>query len=387
MQPSAGFEPRIRSALLANAARTSLPAALLGTLALWLVCTLMPDSSRAEGAEVELSPAEQAWLSEHREIEIGADGAWPPIDFMDDQGRHSGIAADFLRLIGQRLGVRFRVRPGPTFKEMLGKVMSGELKVGSTISIKEDRAEHLLFSDPFFDVRYTIHTRDDMEGIQGISDLYGRTVAVEDGFFLMGKLSEDYPEIRLVKVANTREALEAVSWGKADAYVGNQAAAQWIAQEAQLTNLRSVADSGYPANPQRFAVHKDPAREPLVGILNKALASITTQEIQDIHRRWIGYSASCDGLEQGASLTKEERAWVAEHSTIRVHNETNWRPFNFSQDGSPAGFSIEYMNLVASKVGLNVEYVSGPTWNRFLEICNIRSFRAGHYRTFKSLYG
>jgi len=73
-------------------------------------------------------------------------------------------------------------------------------------------------------------------------------------------------------------------------------------------------------------------------------------------------------LELGISLTSEERAWITGHPTVRVHNETNWRPFNFNQDGKPAGFSIDYMNLVASKVGLEVEYVSGPSWNQFLEM-------------------
>jgi len=73
-------------------------------------------------------------------------------------------------------------------------------------------------------------------------------------------------------------------------------------------------------------------------------------------------------LELGISLTSEERAWITGHPTVRVHNETNWRPFNYNQDGKPAGFSIDYMNLVASKVGLEVEYVSGPSWNQFLEM-------------------
>ncbi len=68
-------------------------------------------------------------------------------------------------------------------------------------------------------------------------------------------------------------------------------------------------------------------------------------------------------------LSAEEIAWLGQHQKpFRVHNEKNWRPFNFYESGKPKGYSIDYMNLVAGKIGLNIEYVSGPSWNEFLEM-------------------
>ena len=67
-------------------------------------------------------------------------------------------------------------------------------------------------------------------------------------------------------------------------------------------------------------------------------------------------------------LTDAEREWIAENPVIRVHNEMDWPPFNFNEDGQPRGYSVDYMNLVAERLGLTVEYVSGPTWIRFLEM-------------------
>ncbi len=67
-------------------------------------------------------------------------------------------------------------------------------------------------------------------------------------------------------------------------------------------------------------------------------------------------------------LTEEEKTWISEHPTIRVHNEMDWPPFNFNVNGKPTGFSIDYMNLVAAKVGLQVEYVTRPTFNEFLDL-------------------
>jgi two-component system sensor histidine kinase/response regulator len=67
-------------------------------------------------------------------------------------------------------------------------------------------------------------------------------------------------------------------------------------------------------------------------------------------------------------LTAEEQAWLATNPVVRVHNETAWAPFNFAINGVPQGLSIDTMNLLAEKVGLRVEYVTGPSWGEFMEM-------------------
>ena len=64
---------------------------------------------------------------------------------------------------------------------------------------------------------------------------------------------------------------------------------------------------------------------------------------------------------EGISLTVEERSWIAEHQVLKATNEMDWAPIDFVRSGEPAGFSIDYLNLVASKVGLSIEYINGHT--------------------------
>ena len=71
-------------------------------------------------------------------------------------------------------------------------------------------------------------------------------------------------------------------------------------------------------------------------------------------------------------LTDSEKAWVKEHPVITVHNEKNWPPFNFNENGQPQGVSIDYMNILADKLGVKVKYVTGPSWNEFLEMLKNR---------------
>ncbi len=67
-------------------------------------------------------------------------------------------------------------------------------------------------------------------------------------------------------------------------------------------------------------------------------------------------------------LTKEEIAYLRKKGTIKVHNERNWAPYNFNENGQAKGFVIDYMNLLAQKLGIKIEYVSGYTWDQFLKL-------------------
>ena len=71
---------------------------------------------------------------------------------------------------------------------------------------------------------------------------------------------------------------------------------------------------------------------------------------------------------QDLDLTQDERAWINDHPSVRVSNEMNYPPFNFSKDGQTQGYSIDLMNLLAASTGLKVEYVSGPNWDQFKQM-------------------
>src|SRR5690349_15655631 len=69
------------------------------------------------GTTMDLTPEERAWLAAHPVIRVGNDPGWVPIDFDNEQGQPVGVAADMLKLIEERLGVRFEAVPGQTWAE------------------------------------------------------------------------------------------------------------------------------------------------------------------------------------------------------------------------------------------------------------------------------
>ena len=67
-------------------------------------------------------------------------------------------------------------------------------------------------------------------------------------------------------------------------------------------------------------------------------------------------------------LTAAEQAYIDANPVLRVHAESGWPPYNFVRDGQVKGFSNEYIQLIAQKVGLEVEFVVGPTWDEFITL-------------------
>ncbi|MDC7124101.1 MAG: transporter substrate-binding domain-containing protein [Spirochaetales bacterium] len=77
-------------------------------------------------------------------------------------------------------------------------------------------------------------------------------------------------------------------------------------------------------------------------------------------------------IELDIDLTAEEEQWLEQHNTIRVSNIHDWIPFSFNENGKPLGFGVDYMNIVAEALGINIEYISGPGFGEYIEMAKNR---------------
>lgn len=62
------------------------------------------------------------------------------------------------------------------------------------------------------------------------------------------------------------------------------------------------------------------------------------------------------------NLTQEQKDFLKKHPTISVHMEKNYAPFSFTDSDKLTGFSIDYANLIAKKLGIKFIYTD-ETWD------------------------
>ena len=198
------------------------------------------------------------------------------------------------------------------------------------------------------------------------SDLIGRTVAVEKGFYTIDLLKKDFPGIKLLIVDNTLDALKAVSSGKADAYIGTQYVGSYLIKKFIISNLKTVGFLGDDPNKIYMGIRKDwPV---LRDILNKGLASISDEEKQQILRKFIILDSGGAKKTNLIKLTDDEKAWLADHKHMRFGVDPGYPPFEFiDDDGVFSGMSSDYVRLVSERLGITMELVPGLSWVEVLD--------------------
>ena len=231
-----------------------------------------------------LDDAERQWIREHQVIRLGVDPAWPPFDFIDGQGAHSGMAADFLDLLGRRLGLSFELVTGLDWEQVLQRARDRSLDLVSLSQETPERSEYLRFTDTVTSVPWAIITRRDFKKISGLEDLSAHRVAVVKSYAIVNMVSDEHPAIEIHQVDSSLDGLRALAAGQVDAMVENLAVASYLISENNLVNLQIAADSGFDMIRLAFAVRSDWPQ--LLGLLNKALSSLTRDEMQAVKNRW-----------------------------------------------------------------------------------------------------
>ena len=316
-----------------------------------------------EAKSFKLSDDEKAWLAEHPNISVAINNAWPPMDFVTESGIPRGIGVDFVKALNKRIGGRLTIVPG-SWADIYEQVKNRQLDALMDITPRENRKPYFNFTKPYASIPHVIIARKDGPYFGSIESLSGKTIALERGFYSVKFLQKNHPNIRIKEYASTSDALYAVAKEEADAYAGNRAVASYLMEKELLGNLQFQGKLKVTASVNSIGVRKDWPK--LAQILDRAIDSMTRDEVRAIYKKWGGIGD--DEYSEWIGLTTDEKTWLKAHPVIRVHNEKAWPPFNFFENGTPKGFSIDYMNLLASRLGIEIQYITGPTWNEFINM-------------------
>jgi len=323
-------------------------------------------SSVKPATAITLTDKERSWLKAHPVIRVHNEKNWAPFNFFENVSP-KGFSIDYMNLLASKLGVEVEYITGPSWNEFINMVKNKDLDVMLNIAKSPERESFLTFTpQPYVNLMQALYTRADFPLISSIEDLYGKTFAIPKGFYLLEVL-KPYTEIKILEVLNTTDAIRAVSIGKADVMFDLMPVVNYITDQLQVTNLKVGGDIGIVEGkpiPLFVGVSNDMA--PLAVMLEKARKAITDDEVRSLRKKWLGLTQKSEPV---VSLTSEEKVWVDKLiAPLRIANEMDWVPFDYNELGVSKGFSIDYINLLAKKVGFNVEFVKEHTWSELMQL-------------------
>lgn len=249
---------------------------------LTLLCMLAPAHSYQQP---ELTTSELTWLKAHPVIRLAPDPEFRPIEYVDASGTYQGMAADHIRLLEKKLGIRITIEQFKDWSAVLQAFKAGKIDLLGAVVPTEKRSEFMLFSNPLFDVPGAIFVRNNTAASSSsLADLNGKRVAVVANYTAHDILRTKHPEILLDVVPDTSSGLSKLAFGMVDAFVENVATASYYLQEAALTNIRIAGTTDFH---YRWAIGVRKDLPELQRIINKGLAAISIEERQAINNRWI----------------------------------------------------------------------------------------------------
>ncbi|MDX1823318.1 MAG: transporter substrate-binding domain-containing protein, partial [Thiohalomonadales bacterium] len=247
--------------------------------------TITAPASEKKVKRIQLTPKEREWLDEHPVILAASDPDWPPVDYLDRDKKFTGMAADYIELVSQRLGIRIEVLPHATWSQSLESARERKVALLTAAASTPDRDKFLSFTKPYLELPASIIINDATRGISDLADLRGKRVAVVKNYASHDFLERMHPELELLPVADISSGLYAVSYGEVDAFIANVATASYYIEKLAIQNLRVAGESGFI---YKIGIASRSDWPILHRLLEKSVASISREERQAIYRKWVG---------------------------------------------------------------------------------------------------
>lgn len=315
-------------------------------------------------APFELTASEQVWLAVHPEITVGLLENNPPLSMLGKGGVLEGVDPEVVKLLNEKLSGRLKIVTGG-WSELYSSAVEKRLDVLMSFTPSEERRANFNYTRPYISDQHVIVGNEDGLHFGNLATLNNHSVALEESSFLVSHLREHYPTIKIREYKSALEALRAVERREVEAHVGSRLVSEALMEANGIKDLDFHGQSDETSELNVIAVRKDWPE--LTTLLDRALASIPPKELSAATGR--GDKASAVGVSaKEVELTAEEIIWIQSHPDILVATERDWAPYGYVASGKAAGFSNDYMRLLAEKTGLNIRFVHGYSWPELLEM-------------------
>lgn len=303
---------------------------------------------------IELNDEEQAWLDAHPFIRLSG-GSFQPFDGRNAHGEVMGIARAYCDLLALKLGIRFEHDSG-NWADVHQQARQHNIDGIRLLVANSERDRYLNFTIPYTSTSFGLAQRSSAKTILNLAQLKRRKLAVLEASFDQHLIRLNHPMIKLMSVPNYETGIDAVYNGTVDALVGALAPMEHIIRTRNIPNLRTTSlIHDLPAQPLCMGIREDWPE--LIPILNRALASISRKEHQEIAESW---SSERLLFEQELNLTAAEAHWLRTHRTITYCVDPQWMPFEqINKQGRHEGMVADYMALLARRLG--VEFKLEPS--------------------------
>jgi len=249
----------------------------------WLCFPLMGWAAPEPAAP--LTPVEQQWLAQHRELRVGLVLQAPYAQYDRRLQRLSGANVELMKALARTLNVELRWRNFQDLAQLEEAAREGEIDIAPGLTQTPGALRLWLFSDPYMRVPQLVVSDQKSGGVVELEKLDGQTrVAVRMPSATADYLRANYPHLNLQGVPLERQALQLLLSQQAGYAVVDEAQLGRLSVEPEFADLVVVGDIGLPQL-LRVATRRDWPE--LAGIIETALRTIPARDLERLHTQWL----------------------------------------------------------------------------------------------------
>lgn len=232
-----------------------------------------------------LTPAEHLFLRKHKRLKMCGDPLWEPFSRLKFN-HYEGIIPDYMTLIAERTGLNFETVTTQVWLQPEASMRLADCDLISGAMQTPKRAEYLQFTRPYLSMPAVLAIRQDMSGTQDLKNILRQPVAVLQNSAFAEILASRYPNSKLVPVVSVEVGLHKLQQGEVAAMLDATDSISNVVQRFNLSGIK-VIDQVKDNWDISIAMNPKLSDTPLLGILNKAISSLTEEDHRQIRSRWV----------------------------------------------------------------------------------------------------
>jgi PAS domain S-box-containing protein len=321
---------------------------------------------QSQNTAINLTREERAWIKDHPILKITTEDM-PPYTYVEN-GEPFGYSYELIKIMTKKLGLSIDLEINP-MSETLRKIKSGDAILTLNKTHVKGFTDILNFGVQPFQVKLGIFAKTGRRDISDLKSLMGKTYVGLEENPLNQLIKQKVPKVKIINSTSMLDSLQMVSAGTADAAVMESNMGLFLLRKYGFQDVHFVSFAEiFGKNGLRVSYWASSKQHPeLISILNKAFNTIDSDKRQQLWNKWFQFKVVHPNTNKKLKLTELESVWIKTHPKIRVHNERNWPPFNYNLNEKPTGLSIDYMNILVDRIGIEVEYITGE-WGELLDM-------------------
>ncbi|WP_322998461.1 transporter substrate-binding domain-containing protein [Castellaniella sp.] len=226
--------------------------------------------------------------SQAETLKTGADASYAPLVFRDLDGTLKGFTIDMGHALEKQLGVTISVE-GTQFSALIPALNAKKYDfILGAVTATRERAEQMLFSEPYLDSDYLILQKKDTETIKSLDQLKGKRLAVNRGSPYETWSQENHEKYGFAfnVYPTNADAIQAILSGRADLGMAGVPAQAWAAKQNPLLKTSLEIKTGQA---WAYAFRKDDIA--MRDRISTALKCLKQKGIvAEIAKKWLGFA-------------------------------------------------------------------------------------------------